>query len=200
MWHVDLSGQGLAEQREALRRDQTQVDAAAARLDAFIDAWQPDAAPMTKSLDAATPEDDLQLALASINGAQTKDLFDPLEQAKAEFDAFVARVRELTSNYARIDTAVDGVALASTCVGWTGDVQSAWRDDMAVEQIAQHRENVHVALARRAMVVRLMVVISTGATKIIIRLATPGAQLLVLPALWQFVRDVVMQLRETQPT
>ena len=183
-----------------MRRDQAHVEVAVERLSAFVDAWQPNAVLVTKSLDIATPEDELQLALAEINGVQTKGLLDPLEKAKAEFDAFIVRVRELTSNLVRVETTVGGVTLASTAVGWTGNFQSAWRDGLATEQIALHRQTVHVALARRAMILRLVVVIGADAVKIVARLTTPGAQLLVLPALWQFVQDVVAQLRAMQST
>ena len=201
-WRLDVAPQTLAAQQQALGRDQAAVEIAAERLTIFIDAWQlTTTAISSKSLDGMTPEDDLRLALAGINGVQPKDLFDPLAGAKAEFDAFVEQVRELTSTYARIDTASSGSAVASTRIGWTGDFQTAWHDHLTVEQIAFHRENVRIALARRAMVIRLMTIISTGAVKIIIRLATPGAQLLVLPALWQFVQDVVAQIRilQSQP-
>jgi hypothetical protein len=57
---------------------------------------------------------------------------------------------------------------------------------------------VQLALARRALLIRMVGVIGTGAAKIILRLATPGTQLLVLPAIWQFIRDVMAEYRRAQ--
>jgi hypothetical protein len=54
---------------------------------------------------------------------------------------------------------------------------------------------VRLALARRALLLKLLTIVSTGATRIALRLATPGAQLLVIPAVWQFVKDVIEQVQ-----
>ena len=197
-WTLDVSSAGaLAVQREALVRDAAAFTIAATRLSAFVDAWEPGKVATAKSLEAFTPEDKLRDALnASATSAHAKDLFDPLREAKVEFDAFITRVRELTSAWARVETSVAGTPIAQTLVRHSGDVDTVWTHTATVEQIGLHRENVRIALARRAMLMRFVVAICTGAAKIVIRLATPGTQLLVLPAVWQFVQDVVKQLRE----
>ncbi len=205
VWALDLptltadANKALLHQREALRRDQDDIEAAVVRLSTFVESWNPNAPDTAKSLGESTPEDRLSAALTHAPSVQSKDLFDPLTQAKEEFDVFLARVRDLTSNFARIETSTDGTHIANTVVGWTGDFQTVWQDSLRVEQMTLHRQNVRVALARRAMLMRLVVVISSGAVKIALRLATPGAQLLALPAIWQFVQDVMKQLREMQP-
>jgi hypothetical protein len=200
MWSLDVSSpEALSAQRDALFRDEANLTDAATRLSAFIDAWQPGdgESAREKSLVAQSPEDRLRDALlrTTTPSAQSKDLFDPLRDAKAEFDAFIMRVRDLTSALARVETSANGSPIANTLVRWTGDVDTVWAQTTTFEQIGLHRENVHIALARRAMLMRLVVAISAGAVRIMIRLATPGAQLLVLPALWQFVQDVVAQIR-----
>jgi len=57
---------------------------------------------------------------------------------------------------------------------------------------------VQLALTRRALLIRMVGVIVTGAAKIALRLAVPGAQLLVLPAIWQFIRDVMAEYRRAR--
>lgn len=208
-WRLDVSPDAhtahrqIASQHAQLARDQRDLELATQRLAAFVDAWEPSEAATEKSLGPeasaeaeASPENNLAATLALANQPQAKGLLDdPLQAARAEFERFVQRVRELTSSYAHIETKVAGSAIGRTVVGWTGDFKSVWDGKVSVEQIALHRQNVRMALARRAMLVKLLIVVSTGAAKIALRLATPGAQLLVIPAVWQFVKDVIAQIQ-----
>jgi hypothetical protein len=202
-WRIDLphnmadAQHALREQNEALAQDQTAIAEAVARLRAFIDDYQPDAGA-AKALEPS-PEAVLREHLAQA-GAQSKDLFDSLGDIRSEFNQFVQRVREFVSDFASIETTQAGVAIARTKVNWTGDVQTLWQADITRAQGDLHRQNVHVALARRGLLMRLMVVISTGAAKIVIRLATPGAQLLALPAIFQFIKDVIAEVRQFKAT
>ncbi len=183
-----------------LARDYEHIEQAVERLSRFVDAWEPDRHPRAKSLEGQerSPEDALAEALDRIGAPQAKGLFDPLQSAREELDAFIRHVRELVSHYAVIETQSDGAVIARTLVGWTGDFKSLWHNDLTPEQVRLHERNVRAALARRAALIRLMGVISVSAAKIALRLATPGAQLLVLPALWQFVRDVIEELRRAE--
>jgi hypothetical protein len=61
-----------------------------------------------------------------------------------------------------------------------------------------HHEAVQLALGSRLALVRLLIVVGTGAATLALRLTVPGAQLLVLPAVWKFVRDVMQELRGRQ--
>ncbi len=184
----------------ALARDQTCIEQASERLSRFVEAWASEQPAQPKSLEehAASPEDALARTLQGIQSPQAKGLLDPLQSVREEFEAFVGRVRELVSHYAVIETSVGGVVVARTLVGWTGDFQSFLRQDATAEQARLHHRNVRAALARRAALIRLLGVISANAAKIVLRLATPGAQLLVLPALWQFVRDVIAELQRAE--
>lgn len=202
-WRIDLPA-SLADaqhilraQHDALAQDQAAMAEAVARLRAFIDDYQPAAGDM-KALERS-PEAALREHLARA-GAQSKDLLDPFDGIRAEFNQFVQSVRDFVSDYASVETTQAGAAIAITKVRWTGDVQTAWRDGFSPAQSELHRQNMHVALARRALLMRLMVVISTGAAKIVLRLATPGAQLLALPAIFQFIKDVIAEIRQFKAT
>ncbi len=206
VWRWEAPSNSRAARQGALAgldRDYAHIEQAAERLSRFADAWQPDRRPQAKSLEAQarSPEDALADALERLSTPQAKGLFDPLQSAQEELDAFIRRVRALVSHYAVIETQCNGAVIARTLVSWTGDFKSLWRNDLTPEQIRLHEHNARAALARRAALIRLMGVIGVSATKIALRLATPGGQLLVLPALWQFVRDVIEELRrlETHP-
>jgi|GEM_PF-6018354 len=197
VWQMDLKSYTLGQQSEALRRDREQLERVAARLRAVTTTWQPGGAQTLKS-QHSSPEDDLRLALEQINGAQTKTLFNRDTTAQAELSGFVADVQAVLAPLSRIDTGAGGLPLASTVISWTGDIQTVWHAAVTTRQIALHRANVRIALARRMLAVRLLDTIATSAATIIIRLVTPGAQLLVFPALWQFTRDVLTELRDRQ--
>jgi hypothetical protein len=201
-WRIDLPA-GMSEarnvlqaQRDAFEQDQAAIEAAVARLKVFIADDPPGNAGASKGLES-TPEAVLREQLV-IAGAQSKDLLDPLGDIRAEFDQFIQRVRKIVSDFASIETVQGGVALARTKVSWTGDVQTLWQDNISGAQVELHRQNVRVALARRGLLMRLMVVISTSAAKIALRLATPGAQLLALPAIFLFIKDVVAEVQKMQ--
>jgi hypothetical protein len=65
--------------------------------------------------------------------------------------------------------------------------------------MALHHQSVHLALGSRLALIRLLTIVGAGATKLALRLTIPGAQLLVLPAAWKFVRDVLEELRRSWP-
>jgi len=187
-------------QAAALRRDCAGIEQAVERLDRFIEAWAPGELPQPKSLlsEPALPEAALAEALREIDAPRAKALLDRPQAIAAELDAFFWRVRELTSSYAVIETSAGGLTIARTFVGWTGDFRSLWRRDATTDQVGLHWQNVQLALTRRALLIRMVGVIVTGAAKIALRLAVPGAQLLVLPAIWQFIRDVMAEYRRAR--
>jgi hypothetical protein len=197
----------LDAERASLRQMEARLAMAEHRLDAFLSNWEAGNLPSARALSLPeTPEDRLLTGIQDIRTLsfdvreltpQARDICgDGLAAAKAEFERFVQRIGDLVSHFARIETSVDARLVAVTAVGWTGDFDTTWQPGVTLTQMAQHRQNVQLALARRARLVRLMIVIGAGAAKIIIRLATPGAQLLVLPALWQFVQDVYNELKQ----
>ena len=206
LWHWEIPADVRAAQLDLqaqdalLLQDHKGIEWATERLDSFIEVWAPGESPQPKSPlnEPASPEDALAEALERIRAPQAKGLLAHPQTIGEEFDAFFRRVRELMSNYAVIETSSGGVTIARTFVGWTGDFRSLWRHDTTAEQVRLHRQNVQLALARRALLIRMVGVIGTGAAKIILRLATPGTQLLVLPAIWQFIRDVMAEYRRAQ--
>ncbi len=59
-----------------------------------------------------------------------------------------------------------------------------------------HSQTVDLVLAKISARLRLVVVVSTEASKLALKLTGPlGTQLLVIPAVWHFVREVLETLR-----
>jgi hypothetical protein len=120
-------------------------------------------------------------------------------EAYRQWNEFVARVRQMVSDYARIETTSGGRFVGRTEVGWTGDFGTTWAGELTQASMAEHREAVHLALSSRIALARLVSVVATGAAGLAVKASIPGGQVLLLPATWRFVRDVLKELRASWP-
>jgi hypothetical protein len=111
----------------------------------------------------------------------------------------VEQVRQMVTHYARIETAIAGSNVGFTTVSWGGDFATTWESDVRPEDMGVHVRSVHLALASRIALLRLVSVIATGAAGLAAKAAIPGGQVLLLPAAWRFVRDVLKELRQSWP-
>jgi hypothetical protein len=114
-------------------------------------------------------------------------------EASSQWRKFLDQVRNVIAHYAQVETIVGGSFIGRTSVGWTGDFNTRWSPAATSANLNLHHQSVHLALASRLALVRMIGVVGTGAINITIKLATPGAQLLALPAIWKFVRDVLKE-------
>ncbi len=117
----------------------------------------------------------------------------------AQWRAFVEQVRRTVGNYAHIETEMGAVMVGSTAVGWTGDFTTTWAMDVAPAAMRVHTQSIHLALASRIALMRVISVVTTGAAGLALKAAVPGGQVLLLPASWRFVRDVLAELRRSWP-
>ena len=118
-------------------------------------------------------------------------------QTMAQWHAFVEQVRRTVGHYAHVETEMGAVMVGSTAVGWTGDFATTWAADVAPAEMRVHIQSVH--LASRIALMRIISVVTTGAAGLALKAAVPGGQVLLLPATWRFVRDVLEELRRSWP-
>lgn len=121
-----------------------------------------------------------------------------LEQAKAGFNSLVEQINREVLNFARVETKVADVLLASTTIGWTGDAQSAFSQGVTSPQITLHGRNLRIVTQTRGTRLRLFITIASGATKVAALLTTPGGAVLALPAVYQYVMQIVKQVKQLQ--
>jgi hypothetical protein len=120
-------------------------------------------------------------------------------ETMAQWRAFVDQVRRTVGHYAHVETEMGAVMIGSTAVGWTGDFTTTWAADVAPAAMRVHAQSVHLALASRIALMRVISVVTTGAAALALKAAVPGGQVLLLPATWRFVRDVLAELRRSWP-
>jgi hypothetical protein len=148
---------------------------------------------------AGGPEARLLRALQAIEGPASfaTDWHSGAEQRQVSqrWRDFLGQACTLVSHAMCVETDVAGALVGRTTVGWAGDFDTRWEPHVAPLSMALHRQAVHLALASRIALVRLLIVVGAGAAKLALRLTIPGAQLLVLPAAWRFVQDVLKELQ-----
>jgi hypothetical protein len=125
---------------------------------------------------------------------------DPEEQeATRQWNTFVAEVRRMVAHYACIQTDIAGSDVGLTTVSWTGDFVTHWAPGVPDPSMQLHLRSVHLALESRIALIRIVSVVATGAAGLAVKAAVPGGQVLLLPAAWRFVRDVLQELRRSWP-
>ena len=201
VWRVQLpkeateAQQLLAAHLAALDRSQVDIERANQRLEG-----------MSTGLSYATPagpEAELLVALnaleAPVSFAMAWTETSRLRETMDRWRIFMKQVDRLISHYAHVETEIAGQVVGYTTVRWTGDFDTHWVIEASRSPMALHQQAVHLALATRVALLRLLIVISTGVAKLALRLTVPGAQILVLPVAWKFVCDVLRELRQSWP-
>ncbi len=164
------------------------------------------AAPSEVAPEFVTPELELDAALQRLSAPVSYGLFDRKQQAGQEADLeatsqwrkFLDQVRDMVTSYARVQTEIAGLPIGQTSVGWTGDFRTTWTPILTSADMTLHYHNLTATLQWRLGTMRLVGVVGAGAANIAARLAIPGGQLLALPAVWNFVKDVLAEWRKLQ--
>jgi hypothetical protein len=153
-----------------------------------------------------TPEQSLDAALQHLTAPVLYGLFDRKKQTEQEADLeatsqwhqFLEQVREMIANYARVETQIGGMPIGRTAVGWTGDFRTFWTPHVTAANMLVHRHAVDITLQWRLGTLRMVGVVGAGAANVAVKLGVPGGQLLAIPAVWNFVKDVLAEWRKLQ--
>jgi len=166
------------------------------RLTAYVAAQA--AGPSFARVAEAGPEQELSRLLGEIRtGAPAVGTYgvgdwaaDGLQAANEEVCAFFRRLAQVVGHYAWVETAQAGLVVGRTAVSWMGDVDTVWPARLDTGQAALHERAVEMALRSRDTLLRLFVVVATGAVQLATLLAMPGGAILALPAAWRFINRV----------
>ena len=164
------------------------------------------AAPGESAPEFARAELELDAALQRLTAPVSYGLFDRKKQeeqaadleATSQWRKFLDHVREMVTTYARVQTEIAGQPIGQTAVGWTGDFRTIWTPAVTSADMALHYHNITTTLQWRLGTMRLVGVVGAGAANIAVKLAIPGGQLLALPAVWNFVKDVLAEWRKVR--
>ena len=126
----------------------------------------------------AAPAGDVDFALLGPSGLW--------RQATAEAGAFLAQLDAATSARGRVETEQAGRVIATTVLGWPGNLKMVWLSASGADQLALHQRAVELVLESRLALVRTAVTV-LRASALVLTLLTPGGALLAFPAALRFV-------------
>ena len=162
------------------------------------------AVPIDRPPEFVRPEQMLEAALHRMTAPVSYGLFNRKQQAEQQADLkatsqwhhFMEQVRGMIANYARVETGVAGNPIGQTAVSWTGDFRTIWAPAISFDDMNLHQHNVAVTLQWRLGTMRFVGVVGAGAANIAVKLGVPGGQLLALPAVYNFVKEVLAEWRK----
>ena len=204
VWRVDHpessreAKTALLEQRAKVEQWEHDLDAAAWRLD--------DLSPVTSyAAGIGVPEAELLAQIAALQSpmlsyglgeAATAAYREVYEQA----NALLLQFRRLIQHFARIETTTRGVSVALTTVDWTGDYETMWLDGATAFDMQLHLEAVRLALESRHALLRLISVVTSGALNLTLKASVPGGQVLLIPAVYSYIRSILKELERQRPS
>lgn len=121
------------------------------------------------------------------------------QQAKVGFDALIQQINREVLHFAWVETNIADALIARTTVGWTGDSQTAFVNGVDDAQVALHQRTLSIVSQTRSMRLRLFITIASGATKVSALIATPAGAVFALPAVYQYVMQIVAQVKQLEP-
>ncbi|MDF1514125.1 MAG: hypothetical protein P1S60_09990 [Anaerolineae bacterium] len=144
------------------------------------------------------PQQDLMEAIADLRpetvnfvlhltGKDYSTLYDRCE-------ALINQFRGVVTRRGKVETRIGDHLVGVTKVDWTGDFETIWQNTAESGEYHLHTKAVRLASASRLTVLRLISVVATGALNITIKASIPGGQFLLVPAVYQFVIDMLAEL------
>ncbi|MEH2080096.1 MAG: hypothetical protein V7K89_08795 [Nostoc sp.] len=193
----------LTHSEEILIRSQQALSTASDRVDRLMDAIASEST-LAFSLSAlvtelAPPERTLLQALQTIQqplptsfGIQ-EAIGGYSQQVFEQCQSFVERLLRVIAHYAWVETQVAGQTLARTAVSWLGDVDNIWQTGLNATQVSLHQRTLTLALASRDALLQTFSAVVQATLKVSVLLSVPGGVILLLPAVWKFIDQVMTQ-------
>lgn len=116
-------------------------------------------------------------------------------EAEARFRAFVAQVQDAVTNYAVVETLVEGRLICRSSVSWTGDIRSLLQVRLTARHEQLHRRSLALALRSRAALLTTFGAVMRGGAIVAMMASSPAGAVTALPAAWKFVDQLLDDLR-----
>jgi len=117
-----------------------------------------------------------------------------LQREGQQLQAAMGTLLQQALNFAWVETRREGRLMARTSVNWTGDAKTVWGAPVTLAESDLHRRSLRLAVVSRASLMRMLVVVTQGAAKISVLIATPGGAVLALPAAWKYVKRLLREI------
>jgi hypothetical protein len=120
------------------------------------------------------------------------------QKAAQEFRISVDRIKTMLTQFANVETSVQGRFIGRTIVSWSGKFETSWHPSRGWNDSRLHQRSLEVALASRRLLLNLLIVSTQSAAKLSVLLAVPGGPIMVLPAVWKYVTRMIDEIEKYQ--
>lgn len=110
-------------------------------------------------------------------------------------ETFLGRFKDIMSLQRRIETRTGQNLVGLTHIDWKGDYKTIWEKQATPPAMHLHIKSVNLASTSRMVVLRIISTAVSGALSIAIKAAIPGGQILLIPAVYHFVSDMLRELK-----
>lgn len=201
IWQAHLPADPAAAQA-ALRAAAAQLEAQEAALATVTQRLQRVASGAISFSSALPPAE--QALLSMLPAIQPEGasfgLGDTLQEwwqaAQEQIAALSAQAREVLGGYATVETVQSGRLIGRTRINWHGDARSLLITGIDPAHAALHQQTLALALRSRAGLLRLIGLVGRGAAIAAPMVAAPAGAIMALPAVWQFVQEVLAEVRQ----
>ncbi|MGW8251574.1 MAG: hypothetical protein ACWGO1_13090 [Anaerolineales bacterium] len=121
---------------------------------------------------------------------------EDLEQASQQFQSAFERMLRLVSHFAWVETRIGGSLSGRTIVGWSGDMDNLWADQLEEDGYKLHQQSVQQALASRNILVHACVATAQSAGKLAVLLTNPAGAIFALPVAWKLVSQILEDIEK----
>jgi hypothetical protein len=120
------------------------------------------------------------------------------QKAAQEFKISVDRIKTMLTQFANVETSVQGRIIGRTIVSWSGKFETSWHPSRGQNDSRLHQRSLEAALASRRLLINLLIVSTQSAAKLSVLLAVPGGPIVVLPAIWKYVTRMINEIEKYQ--
>jgi hypothetical protein len=159
---------------------------------------QPESGPEGELLSLLAISDSAALGRTGPEGVSfglIAEASEVLRPAKEKFKTLLEQVNHEILHFAWIEMKIAGKIIARTKVGWSAS-NTFWTDAISNEQMSLHMRTLKVVSLTRNLKLHLLLTVAIGAINMARLMATPAAAELAAPAVYDYVKKIVDQVKE----
>ena len=193
---LELSEQQIVAQEQALELIQLRTEVFANQVN------KKDSGEISFQLtDLTSAEGELYNLIHFVNNETAVVNFDTMDQpapnwleVRTLFESSLGDLKRLFTQFASIETSLQGSLIGSTVVSWSGKYVTSWHAGTHPESMRLHQRSLKVAMASRRLFLNMFSVSAISAARLSVLLAVPGGALFTLPAVWKFVTRILNEI------
>jgi hypothetical protein len=203
VWHIQLPAD-LEEAKNIMQAQLQHVDTQNQYLDEIaaqletLDPTIPTDTPYV--IGSYAPQTVLLDSISSIRlsspAYSTGDIAINFRSLYEQCQSLISRFQQILTPHGRIETRIGSDLVGLTKIDWTGDFETLWEARANPQAMEMHVRSTHLVSVSRLAVLRILAIAGTGALNLAIKASIPGGQFLLIPAVYNFVSDMLEELKK----